>query len=265
MTSLVRNAGVFREDTGEWDEHGISVFTREEFARHRFEYEPGQHVIFGGPTQRGKTTLAFQLLQYVARPDLPAYVSVSKPDDPTSEKWGAKLGYRRVTEWPPTPKLKELMRDSKPSGYLIWPTFGNIHTDVPNAARVTGDLMAHTYADGIKKKKAILVMDDTMVKARILGLDGDMVTILAMAGAMGIGLWIFVQKPTDSGRTPLWGFENATHFFFAKGGDNRMLTRYAEIAGDKGALVASLVPKLKPYQFLYIHKYEGWVCIVNDQ
>lgn len=256
------NAALFREDTGSWDENGVTVFTRQEFAAHRFDYNAGQHVIFGGPTGRGKTRLAFELLRYCATPDLPALVAVSKPDDETTAKFGEQLGYRRVSEWPPPPKIKDYI-DGKPSGYLIWPKFGNIHEDIPNAQRVTGNLLDHTYANGVKKHKAILMMDDTMVKARVLGLDGDMVTILAMAGAMGIGLWIFVQKPTDSGRTPLWGFENATHFFFTKGGDGRMLARYAEIAGDKGALVKSVVPTLKPYQFLYYHKYEEWLCIVD--
>jgi hypothetical protein len=42
-----------------------------------------------------------------------------------------------------------------------------------------------------------------------------------------------------------------------------MLGRYAEIAGEHGALVTATIPKLQPYQFLYLHKYEGWVCIVD--
>ena len=107
-------------------------------------------------------------------------------------------------------------------------------------------------------------MDDTMVKGKIMGLDKDMVTILAMAAAMGIGEWIFVQKPTDSGSTPLWGFENAIHLFLTKGGDDRMLNRYVEIIGDEnGAMIKRTIRSLKSYQFLYIHKTEGYMCIVD--
>jgi hypothetical protein len=90
-----------------------------------------------------------------------------------------------------------------------------------------------------------------------------MVTILAMAGAMDLGLWVFVQKPTDSGRTPLWAFENCQHLFVSKGGDARMLKRYAEIAGDKGPLLLSAVPTLKTYQFLYVDRVHGHICIVD--
>ena len=241
---------------------GLWVFQRAEFGRYRFMYNPGEHVVFGGPSTRGKTTLAFDLLEYVVTPDLPGLVAVSKPDDKTTLAKGNALGFRRVGEWPPPLKVKEMF-DGKPLGYLVWPKMGNIDTDVAECARITRDLMRHTYANGVKHKKAILVMDDTMVKAKVMGLDGDMVTILAMAGAMGIGLWIFVQKPTDSGRTTLWGYENATHLFFTKGGDARMLARYVEIAGDQGQLVKNIVPTLKPFQFLYVQKYEGWVCIVD--
>jgi hypothetical protein len=255
-------AGLFKAPTSWQRDDGIWVFARPDFNEFRFNYNDGEHVVFGGPTQRGKTTEAFGLLEFCASPDCPAFVAVSKPDDKTSVKEGARLGYRRVTEWPPVKKLSEY--GNPPSGYLIWPKFGDVHTDIANAARVTGDLIDHTYANGVRKKHAILVLDDTMVKAKIMGLDKDMVTVLAMAGAMGIGLWIFVQKPTDSGRTTVWGYEQATHLFFTKGGDSAVLKRYCEIAGDKGEIVKQVLPTLDPYQFLYVHKYEGWVCIVDS-
>jgi hypothetical protein len=191
-------------------------------------------------------------------------VAVSKPDDKETAQQGARLGFRRVSEWPPPPKVKEMF-DGKPPGYLVWPPMGDINTDIPRCAKVTRDLMQHTYAGGVKQRHAILVMDDTMVKAKVMGLDGQMVTILAMAGAMGIGLWIFVQKPTDSGRTTLWGYENATHLFLTKGGDERGLKRYCEIAnaGEYTAIVQRTIPTLTEFQFLYLHKYAGYICIVD--
>jgi hypothetical protein len=106
-------------------------------------------------------------------------------------------------------------------------------------------------------------MDDTMVKAKVMGLDNQMVTILAMAGAMKIGLWVFVQKPTDSGRTPLWAFENGDHFFFGKGGDYRMLQRYMQIGGggNSSMIIQEVAPRLQKYQFIYLHDDE--ICIVD--
>jgi len=250
----------------EYRPDGIAVFSRDAFCENYFHFEKGDHVVFGGPTRRGKTQLAFELVRHIASPEYPAYVAVSKPDDKVSIQWGERLGYRRISEFPPNKKIRELnVFDGKPSGYLVWPKFGNIDLDIPNASRVHGTLLRQTYADGAKGKPCILIMDDTMVKAKIQNLDGQMVTILAMAGAMGISLWIFVQKPTDSGRTTVWGYEQASHLFFTKGGDSRVLDRYAEIAGDKGNLVKATIPTLEPYQFLYIHKYENFICIVDSK
>jgi len=256
--TMTAQAGAHKRPDGLW------IFSRQEFGEFRFDYNPGEHAVFGGPSTRGKTRLCFDLLEYVVTPDLPAMVAVSKPDDKETASQGARLGFRRVSEWPPPPKVGELF-NGKPAGYLVWPEMGDINTDIPRCARVTRDLMEHTYAGGVKHRHAILVMDDTMVKAKVMGLDGNMVTILAMAGAMGIGLWIFVQKPTDSGRTTLWGYENATHLFLTKGGDARGLKRYMEIAnaGEYGNVVERTIPTLTDFQFLYIHKYHGYLCIVD--
>jgi len=244
---------------------GIAVFTREAFAKSYFDYDPGEHVVFGGPTTRGKTSLAFDLMQYIVSPDFMAYIAVSKPNDPVTSKRGPEIGLRRVSEWPPPKKIQEMLGGKKPNGYVVWPHFGDLNTDMEKCAEITRKLLMERYSYGAssKNKGGILVMDDTMIKAKIMGLDKEMVTILAMAGAMDLGLWIFVQKPTDSGRTAVWGYEQATHLFLTKGGDKAMLKRYVEIVGANGPLLMELLPSLKEYQFLYVHKVTGSMCIVD--
>lgn len=248
-----------------YNEHGLTVVPRDIFARNYFHYKGGEHCVFGGPSKRGKTELAFDLLAVVATPELPAYVAVSKPTDKVTLTQGKRLGFRFVDNWPPQKKISDAW-NGRPRGYVIWPHFGDIDTDFSNAAAITARLMADRYTASARHKKhsaGILVMDDTMVKAKVMGLDNQMVTILAMAGAMEIGLWVFVQKPTDSGRTPLWAYENGDHYFFAKGGDQRMLFRYMQVgeAGEKADTVISVLPKLKEYQFLYLHG--GDICIID--
>lgn len=245
---------------------GVTWIARRAFCRDYFEYKPGQHVVFGGPSTFGKTTLAFDLMEYVCTPDFPAYLSVSKPQDPVTQKRGMELNFRRVDEWPPPPKIQEITGFSpKPSGYLVWPKFGDLDKDMERCAEITEKLLMERYAHGASRrnKGGILVMDDTMVKAKIMGLDRPMVTILAMAGAMKLGLWIFVQKPTDSGRTTTWGYEQAIHLFFTKGGDERMLRRYVEIIGELGPIAKRVIPTLEPYEFLYVNRVEGYICVVG--
>lgn len=255
-TTIPRAAGGYRRPDGIW------VFAREEFCGRRFHYRKGQHAVFGGPSTKGKTRLARELGAHIAEPDLPMFVAQSKPMDPETRKFVTELHFREVDDWPVTKKLSELW-DGKPSGYVITPKFGDITIDTERCAGITARLLADRYSAGAKGQHGILVMDDTMVKAKVLKLDRQMVTILAMGGAMGLSEWIFVQKPTDSGAVTLWGFENAIHCFFTKGGDAKMLTRYAEIAGEHGPMVKAVVPTLKPFQFLYLHRDEGWYCIVD--
>src|ERR1700743_2616833 len=101
---------VFVEDLEHYQRpDGIVVVQRRAFARDRFDYKKGEHVVFGGPSTRGKTSLAFDLLEYIVNPDFPAYVAVSKPRDPVTEKRGRELHLRRVSEWPPPPKLGEML------------------------------------------------------------------------------------------------------------------------------------------------------------
>lgn len=243
---------------------GIWVFTRAQFNL-RFPYKPGDHVVVAGPSKRGKTELCFDLIGPLASPEFPAYVAVSKPTDPVTKKRGEELGFRFVNDWPP-PLLWKEVTQGKPPGYVVWPQFGDINTDFQNAARVTARLMADRYSASARNEKVtagMLIMDDTMVKAKIMGLDKQMTTIIAMAGAMKIGMWVFIQKPTDSGDVTLWAFENCDHLICTKGGDGRMLDRYGEIAGEHKATVKRVVPTLEKYQFLYLNKAEGWMCIVD--
>lgn len=240
---------------------GIETISREEFARDYFDYKPGEHAVFGGPTQNGKTTFAFQLLQYCATPECPAYVAVSKPDDPTTLRYARRLDYRVVQDWPAPRELKEAWGEKR-SGYVIWPKFGDINKDIPHATDVTSRLLRDRYAAGVRKHRGILVMDDTMVKSKILGLDKDMTTVLAMAGAMKIGMWTFVQKPTGSGGTAIWSYGQSEHVFLTRDPDRRSRQRYDEIGGIDGTFVAQATNRLQKYQFLYI-KREGYVCIVD--
>jgi hypothetical protein len=226
---------------------------RQEFAQSYFWYKPGEHVVFAGPTQRGKTSLSFVLLEYVATPDCPAYVIVSKPRDKVTTEEGKRLGYRFVDHWPVERKVSEAW-DGAPSGYIIWPQFGDIDKDIPRAAKVSRAVLADRYTQGVKGKKGILVCDDTMIKSKIFGLDREMTTHLAMSGAMQIGLWTFVQKPTGAGDTAVWAYGQSEHVFICKDPDKRNRDRYDEIGGVDSKQVSELVMTLSEYQFLYIKR-----------
>ena len=260
MTIPVTESAAYQRDDGIW------VFPRTEYKQQRWNYKPGQHVVFAGPTQRaGKTTLAFQLLEYTATPQLPVFVAVSKPTDKVTTLEGERLGYRRVHDFPFPPKVKELLKEGKPSGYLIWPEMRDPETAMDNASAVTARLIDGVYADGAKNKHCILFLQDTVTKSKVLGLDRQMVMILTMAGAMGVGGWFEVQKPSDAGKTALWSYPNAEHIFISKDPVKRNRVYYDEIGGFDPGLVSQASLTLKPYQFLYLERSHGYMCIVDSK
>lgn len=244
---------------------GLWVMKRDYFASRLFTYKMGQHVVFAGPTQRaGKTTLAFKLLEYVATPKTPAYVAVSKPRDKVSSEEGQRLGFRKIDDFPITPKMSE-MWDGKPAGYLVWSDMKDPLTAMDNAENLTRKLIRTVYSDGAKGKRCILVLDDTVTKSKVLHLDNDMVMIITMSGAMGVGGWFFVQKPTDVGRTALWSYPNAEHVFISKDPEKRNRVRYNEIGGFDSDQIYAAQNTLKPFQFLYLERSHGYMCVIDSE
>lgn len=246
---------------------GVWVFPRQDFCENRWTYKPGQHVVFAGPTQRaGKTTLAFKLLEYTAKPTMPVYVAVSKPTDKVTSEEGARLGYRRVNDYPFPARLRDMVdRENKPSGYLVWPDMSSPHTAMQNAHHVTRHLIDGVYADGAKGKKSILYLQDTVTKSRVLNLDQQMVMVITMSGAMGIGGWFEVQKPSDAGKAALWSYPNAEHVFISKDPVKRNRDYYRDIGGFDSDVVSRVSLSLDPYQFLYIERSHGYMCIVDSK
>lgn len=256
MTMQVNESGAYQRDDGLW------VFPRKEFINERFRYKPGNHIVFGGPSQNGKTSLAFDLLEVCATVDCPAYIAVSKPRDPVTEKRGRELDFRRVADWPPPGNPRDFFRE-KPRGYIIWPQFGDLDTDVIRSREITRRVIEDRYAAGVKNKKGILVLDDTYVKTKVLKLDREMTTIHAMAGAMGIGAWTFVQKPTGAGETPIMAYGACEWAFLFSDPDKRSRQRYDEIGGLDPHYVGQKVMTLKKFQCLALQRTGRHICIVD--
>jgi hypothetical protein len=244
-----------------------AVISRPEFAQHHFDYHPGDHVVFGGPTQiSGKTQLALDLLGEVATVDCPAYVGVSKPKDKVTTHYAAKYDWKIVREWPPPKGLKEFF-GKKYSGYVVWPHFGDLYADREHVQQVLGSMISERYGASAKSKKSkygILVMDDTRDKSKVVRLDYEMSTVLAMAGAMGLGEWCFVQKGSQQGDTALMAYPNAAHVFLFKDPTTRGSSYYGDIGGVDPAYIEGVLTNLAPRQALYIGRRGPVVCIVDS-
>lgn len=233
---------------------GIVRVTRDEFLQDCWDYEPWQHVTILGPSQCGKTTLGYQLLDITATPQTPAIIFVMKPRDRTVTKWMKALDFRRTRTWPPTPSV---FKARKPRGYVLWPRFVfDPERDNPELRRQFRRCILDSYQKGHR----ILFADETYSLSDELDLDEELVTVWTKGSSMDCSMWAASQRPSH---IPLWAYSMATHLFIARDPDRRARQRYGEISGVDPKLVDMTVMQLARHEFLYIRQYDGSMCIVE--
>jgi hypothetical protein len=242
------------------------VISRPVFAERHFDYTAGDHVVFGGPTQiSGKTQLAYDLLGSVASETCPVYVAVSKPKDPVTSHYARKYDWRIVDEWPTPKQVKEVF-GHKYTGYVIWPKFGDLYKDRVKVQEVLGALIAERYGASARSRKnvhGILMMDDTRDKEKVVGIKYEMTTVLTMAGAMGLGQWSFVQKPSQAGDTALMSYSAAKHWFLFKESTASAREYYGQIGGVDPHYIEFVLQNLGKRQAFYICRNGPTMCIVD--
>jgi hypothetical protein len=231
-------------------------FPREEFIAERFNYGAGEHVTFLAPTQAGKTTLAFEILEENAGKELPGLVLVQKPKDPVVSTWIDRLkarGWIKTANWPPNPLRK------KAPGYILWPPHRHDpDTDNPKLR----EIFRRAILDSYKQGNRILFADETYGLSEELDLDRELISVWSRGGGMGCGLWAATQRPAY---IPLWGYSAAEHLFLANDPDKRARQRYGEIGGINPRYVEWQVERLPKYHWLYIRRTGPAVCVVEDK
>jgi hypothetical protein len=230
----------------------LETFSADEFIAERFDYRSGDHVTFLAPTQAGKTTLAFRLLQKNVSKDLPGIVMVMKPRDRIMAEWVETLkaqGWKLVRNWPPIVQ--------KRPGWIVWPEH-KFKTKEDNA-RIRA-VFERVLTDSYKKGDRIIFADETYGLTDRLGLDDELITIWSQGAGMGCGLWAATQRPAH---IPLWAYSQAEHIFLARDPDRRARQRYGEIGGINPQFVEYQVSRLEKYHWLYIRRTGPVACIVG--
>lgn len=210
-----------------------------------------------GPTGYGKTTLAYQLMQKTTTPELPGLILVMKPQDDTVAEWTKRLGYKIIRDWPPPPSLSPFGR--KVSGYVLWPkhTF-EPNTDEPEHYRIFRKAILGSYKSGNR----IIFADELYSLVNELDLRRELVTLWSKGRSMRTGLWGATQKPTH---VPLWAYNQAEHLFLSYEPDKRGRERFAEIGGVDPKIINDTVLQLEKFQWLYIRRDGGTMCIIEKE
>lgn len=236
---------------------------RDEFLRHYFQYKPGEHLTLLGPTQSGKSTLAFQLLKVTTYPRLPGVVLVMKPRDPVVTDMAQKLDYQIVRDWPPPLHLRRKVKTrgkveiQQPPGFMVWPkhTFDAERDDAHMAA-----VFHRTLMGNYRRGDNVIFADEIYGLSKELRLERDLNAIWSRGSAMGCGLWASSQRPYA---IPQWAYSSPQHIFLANDPDKRDRDRFREIGGVDPDLIEHVTKTLPKYHWLYIRRTGPEMAIIS--
>lgn len=214
----------------------IRVISRKQFIREFGEnYQPGQHVTFLGPSGRGKTRLASELLLEIRKhhPEITVVVlhGKIKGRDRTIESLSRRAGYPIVSKWPPH-GIRKRYKIRQNHGAILRPL--SRATDDPdgeNAALRAQYRRAIHRGYQAPRKKPIILLDDESAQTH-----GDLKLMKDCEGPLKRGrpvcaVWSLVQR----GRFVSYHvYDQAEHVFIFYDPDRNNQQRYSEI-GDVDA------------------------------
>ncbi|MFJ2307649.1 hypothetical protein [Streptomyces sp. NPDC087787] len=230
----------------------MKLYPRSYFYTRIWEYRPGEHVSFIGPTNSGKTTLMLPLLARSVSEDLPGYLTVMKPRDKTVTEFLRRHdGWKRIVNYPPP------MGPRPKGGYVLWP----VHTNDPERDEERhAEIFHRLHRDRYVKGDSIICDDEAVSLVREMRLGPDLVRIWTKGRSIGTGLWAATQRPA---MVPLEMYDQAEHLFLAHDPDKRSRDRFAEIGGVNPEAVAWVVEHLPRWHWLYIRRRDRTMCVVG--
>jgi hypothetical protein len=204
-----------------------------------FDWRQDQHVAIIGPTEQGKSNLAYHLLavrSYVA------YLGI-KSQDETLEAFARSGGYQRTYDWPPvTGRVRKRPATwAEQPRRLVWPDARNRRTARHEQARVFGECLDDCWASG----GVTVVWDDFWYLVRILRMEMDAKQNLLNARSARSPQMIIAQRGAGNRMVEL--YDQPTHLLHARETDARNL----QLLGPANSVRRGFVAHLDRYQFLY--------------
>lgn len=197
-------------------------------------WRQGEHVTILGPTGRGKTTLALELLPVRDW----RLIFAAKPQDPLI---GAlrEQGYSVAKEWPP-----RVARTEPPVGVVLWPNVGKVRL-VPEQKRIFKQALESVYETG----GWTLYFDEVRYLTSTLGLKAQVELLWLQGRSLDLSVVAGTQRPAW---IPLEAYSQASHLFMFRDNDDRNLARLAGMAGADPRAVRRALSELGRHEVLYL-------------
>jgi hypothetical protein len=265
-----------RDDESNTEAEQVPVVDRKVFVSDfAAKYTPA-HVTFIGPTQRGKTTLCFQLLHEVLKRHKKWKVRVLhgkiKGRDHTIADWAKKSNYRVVRSWPPSPAIRPKHWKRNTKGYIVRPL--RKEESAKEETRILKEEFQKTirsgyHSTGAKRDRIIITLVDERAQA-----DKDLRMSEELDAPLQRGLpdnpeWNNIQR----GKWVSYHcFDAPEHIFFFKSDDSSNNERYAELGCAEPGVIERVLSKLETKkvktggtisQALYIRRSDRYMCIVD--
>lgn len=247
------------------------MMNRDEFFADYWDYRPGEHVSLIYPTRRGKSHLAYQLLDHAMRqnPDLNVVSLMPKPSDPATQMWAEKLELKEVSDWPP----KKNFWEKKPRGYVLWPKHYPNMTAEEDREQVA-DKLRKVLHQQYWKGDSITFADDVHLLAVLMKLNPELEQYWTAGGSNNAGLFSANQKPSGTqsgGSVSSFSYNAPSHLFLGRDTDHRNIRRFGEIGGVEPEHVEDIVRHLELRHIdgnsisdvLYIDKRIPAMCVLT--
>jgi hypothetical protein len=271
------NLGIVRESNRgeEFDQEAeqVHVVPREQFVRDFGEKYTPSHLTMIGPTQRGKTTLCFQLLRAVLRRNPKWKVMVLhgkiKGRDGTIAEWAKKDNYRIVRQWPPSPTARPKHWKRNTPGYILRPLKNE---DI--SAKEETKILQTEFSKGIRRNyHSTRGVKITMVDERAQA-DKDLRLTEDLDAPLQRGLphnpeWNNIQR---GAWVSYHCYDAPEHMFIYHDDHESNRKRYSEFGCADPEVIFRLVSKLKTKkvktggtisQCLYMRRSDRYMCIVD--
>jgi hypothetical protein len=203
-----------------------------------FDWNQHEHIGMIGPTGRGKTTLALQIL------DMRRYITVlgTKPKDPVLDTLKQGKRFYHIKTW------KDWDPELVPRR-LLWPDATDLYSARKQQAEFRKAFHGIYYQGGW-----CVYVDELWYVIHHLKLELEIRTFLQQARSLKVSLVLLTQRPAF---VPLEVYDQSTHLFFWGDNDETNLRRISGISYRSAHLVRDIVSQLERHQVLYVNTRTG--------